>query len=69
MRHQAPGDLANGSEGDRRWFNGAYDTFTVWALDLAVGLRAFTIGSATPLLPDEHRELLDIAESIEFVDD
>ena len=58
----------NATEGDRRWFNGAHDTFTVWALDLPVGLRAFTIGSAAPLLPDEHRELLDIAESIEFVD-
>src|SRR6478752_6309973 len=36
----------NESEDDRRWFNGAYDTFTVWAFDLPVGLRAFTIGSA-----------------------
>jgi hypothetical protein len=44
----------NETEGDRRWFNGAYDTFTVWALDLTVGLRAFTIGSAAPLLPDEQ---------------
>jgi len=58
----------NSTEGDRRWFNGAFDTFTVWALDLPVGLRVITIGSAAPLLPDEHRELLDVAESIEFVD-
>ena len=41
----------NATEDDQRWFNGAYDTFTVWALDLPVGLRAFTVGSAAPLLP------------------
>lgn len=53
---------------DVRWFHGAHDTFTVWALDLPVGLRAFTIGAAAPLLPHEHRQLLDIADSIVFPD-
>lgn len=59
---------ANAADGDRRFFNGAFDTFTVWALDLPVGLRAFTIGAAAPLLPNEQRELLDVAASIQFVD-
>ena len=57
----------NAMEADRRWFNGPYDTFTVWALDLPVGLRVITIGAAAPLLPEEHRELLEVAESIELI--